>query len=146
MREEARAGDWASTLTISQNDYQFTGIPYGVNMNAESIASIMLDRDENYQSGRRHGLHRHLCFVGGIMEVFEDCCLECPEVSTNQDRILQSELDRCCVRGPLTLSVGLVRRMSDGMSESSPFRAMLRNRADWFDTAYLSYPYNFNSS
>jgi hypothetical protein len=146
MREEAEAGGWTSILTISQNDYQFTYIPYGVDMNAESIARIMLDHDENYQSSRRHRLHRHLCFVRGIMEVFEDCCLECPEVSTIQDRILQSELDRCCVRGPLTLSVGLVRRMSGGMSESSPFRGMLRNRANWFDTAYLSYPYDFNSS
>jgi hypothetical protein len=145
MREEVQAGDWTSMLTISQNNYESTYIPYGVDIDAESIARIMLDRDENYQSSRRHRLHRHLCFVGGIMQVFEDGCLECPEVSTNQERILQSELDRCCVRGPLTLSVGLVHRMSDGMSESSPFRPMLRNGANWLDTAYLSYPYNFNS-
>ncbi|TFK59821.1 ankyrin, partial [Pluteus cervinus] len=105
-------GDLKADLSIGGlqwNDYDVVSlhIPYGPGWDSRRIEKLVYRTDLGMNStfnpkNKKRRLHRHVAFFGTMDECIEDCCEHCPDPVDDEERALQVEEDKQCLRGRIS--------------------------------------------
>ncbi|KAF8840816.1 ankyrin [Paxillus ammoniavirescens] len=145
-RQEGRRRNYKNDLKadtsfagLEMNDYDSATlhIPYGPGWSASKIENLIYTTDLKMNSifnpkNKDRRLHRHPAFFGTAGECLEDCCEDCPEPETDEDRALQESEDGKYIRG----RVSFIQENPGRQSISGSFNPI--DAGEWSEEAYIT--------
>ncbi|KIJ65131.1 hypothetical protein HYDPIDRAFT_153095 [Hydnomerulius pinastri MD-312] len=137
----------ASFGGLETNDYDIATlhIPYGPGWTARRIEKLIYTNDLKMNStfnpkNKDRRLHRHPAFFGTSEECLEDCCGECPEPETEQDRALQESEGDKYLHG----RISFIQENPGRQSISGSFNPI--DAGEWSEEAYVTETTKFFSA
>ncbi|KAA1478658.1 ankyrin [Dentipellis sp. KUC8613] len=135
---DLKAADTSGVQALEMNDYDVVSlhIPYGPGWTAARIEKLIYKTDlgmnTSYNPRNKHRtLHRHPAYFGALEYCVEDCCEQCPEPRTEEERKLQAEEDKVYIRG----RISFVEQDPGRQTLSGSFNPI--DDGDWSEQAYV---------